>query len=63
MDIVVTETDRQTARDAIVEGYNACEARSDGERRRGCDCDLGAIAGCRSMVNRIALAIATARKI
>lgn len=63
--IVVTDTDRQMARDAMVEGWNECKQVNyfGLNARQKCDCDLGAIDGCKARVEAVAKAIATARKL
>jgi len=62
MNIVVTQTDIELAREAMVRGFESCGARFDIDQKKTCDCDLGRIDGCKERVKRIALAIATARK-
>lgn len=64
MNIVVTESDMAEAKEAIVRGWQTCENHPEqGPEPRTCNCDLGAIDGCKALVSRVALAIATARKI
>lgn len=60
--LVVTDTDRDMARDAIAEGYGGCKYASPFFIDR-CSCDGSVIDGCKSRVEAIAKAIATARKI
>lgn len=63
-DIVVTQSDMDMALDAIVKGWETCKNHPEhGPAPRTCNCDLGKIGGCQSLVARVALAIATARKI
>lgn len=64
--MLVTESDREMAREALFEGYQKCGANVANCMEltvRQCDCDLGAIAGCKARVEALATAIATARKI
>jgi hypothetical protein len=64
-ELVVTEDDRIAAREAIIEAWNNCkQTNSIGNRqpRSLCDCDLGAIDGCKAKIESVARAIAFARK-
>lgn len=61
-EVVITDTDRKMARDAMVEGWHACKVTNYFGCDRPCDCDLGMIGGCKSKVESVALAIALARK-
>lgn len=63
MEVNVTEEDRQMARDALVQGWHNCRATATIENGKhcDCDCDLGAIDGCKARIEEIAKAIATAR--
>lgn len=62
-ELVVTDDDRTAARRAIVEGWDNCKARPDiNFGHRVCDCDLGAVDGCKIKVESVARAIAFARK-
>ena len=71
MTIVVTESDRDLARDAIFNGFANCKMAVKGAGPLKdindivylCDCDHGAVAGCKARVEATALAIASARKI
>jgi hypothetical protein len=55
-------SDEQAARDAMVAGWNACKyTNSIGKLGKLCDCDLGAVDGCKARVEAIAAAIAKAR--
>lgn len=63
-ELIITETDRQMARDAMCEGWNNCKITNYiGQIGKPCDCDPGAIDGCKARREAIAKAIATARKI
>lgn len=58
-----TDQDREIAKDAMVAGWNECKQTNYfgmGARQK-CDCDLGAIDGCKARVEAIARAIAAAR--
>lgn len=59
----VTERDRQNARDAMVAGWNACKQTNyfGMNARQKCDCDQGAIDGCRARVEELAKVIAANR--
>jgi hypothetical protein len=59
-----TEADRQVAKDAMVAGWNACQQTNYFGRnaRQKCDCDLGAIDGCKARVEAIANALAAIRE-
>jgi hypothetical protein len=61
--VTVTEKDRDVARDAMVSGFNDCQQTNYFGRnaRAKCDCDLGAIDGCKARVEAIAKALADAR--
>lgn len=50
----------KAARLAVIAGHEACVRWS--EKRERCDCDLGAIAGCRKMNGTIARAIMAAEQ-
>ena len=54
--MTISMDDIQIAKDAMVEGWNGC-TNYFGK----CDCDLGAIDGCKARVEAIAAAIAKAR--
>lgn len=58
------ERDLQDARDAMVAGWNACKQTNyfGMNARQKCDCDPGAIDGCKARVEVIAKVIAAARK-
>jgi hypothetical protein len=67
-DIIVTDTDRQMANDALVAGARSCprvgsilHGRSNPEPP--CDCGEGILGACKSVNEAVAHAIATARKI
>lgn len=62
MGLIPNEKERQAARDAMVAGFNACKQTNHFglNARQKCDCDLGAIDGCKARVEAIALAIAAA---
>ncbi len=58
--IVVTDQDIELAREALVEGYGNCP-RVDWQAKN-CDCDPGAIDGCKAKVEAIAKTIAAVRR-
>lgn len=64
-DLIVTDSDRQEASAAIIDGWSKCK-RHPGIHSPGddkpCDCDAGAIDGCAAMRDSIARSIASARK-
>ncbi len=63
--IVVTETDVEMARDAMVAGWNNCarvRRLMDG-KTPDCDCRQERIDGCKARVEKIAYAIAFARRV
>ena len=63
-EVVVTDDDREWARDVMVTAWNNCKLTGTiGQVGRKCDCDLGAIDGCKARVEEIAKAIATARRL
>lgn len=59
----VMDVDRQAERNAIVAGFNGCRRMQHVRTGAGedCDCDCGAIDGCKARVEAIAWAIAAAR--
>lgn len=61
--MIVTEQDRDAARDAMVAGFNDCQQTNYFGRnaRAKCDCDFGAIDGCKARVEAIANILADAR--
>lgn len=61
--VVVTETDREMAREALAIGWDNCKSCPERDDKIACDCDLGAVDGCVAKVEAIAEAIARARKI
>lgn len=63
--IVVTDNDRQLAKDAMVEGFRECQQTNyfGMNARQKCDCDIGAIDGCKARIEAIAKSIAGVRKL
>lgn len=62
-ELVVTDTDRELAREAMVEGWNNCKQTNNFQRGAPpCDCSLGAIDGCKARVEAVARVIAAARR-
>ncbi len=63
--IVPTDFERAMAREAMVEGFNACTRYKrfmGGDAGPDCDCEPGTIDGCKIRVEAIAKAIAAARR-
>jgi hypothetical protein len=62
--VPVSDTDREMARDAMVKGWNSCPRKQLFETGKGhdCDCDGGSIVDCKERVEKIAYAIAFARR-
>lgn len=60
-ELIVTDFEREMARDALVKGYHDCGSRWN-RGPRACDCDDSRIDGCKARVEAIAKAIAAARK-
>lgn len=60
-DPIVTDTDREMARAALVEGWNNCKATNN-FGPVNCDCDHGKIDGCKARIEVLAKWIAAARK-
>lgn len=62
-ELVVTDADREVARGALIEGYHHCKATNYVPNGvKPCDCDFGAIAGCKERLESVARAIAFTRK-
>ncbi len=62
-ELVVRDDDRELAREAIVKGWNSCKLTNNFNIGPQCDCDCGAIDGCKAKVEAIAQAIAFARRL
>lgn len=62
--MAATEQDREKARDAIAAGFRECKQTNyfGHNARQRCDCDLGAVDGCKARIEAIAQAIAAARR-
>ena len=62
IELVVTESDRECAREAIIEGWHHCKTTNMiNHTGKPCDCDYSAIDGCKERVESVARAIAFAR--
>ena len=62
-EVVVTDSDREVARGALIEGHHHCKATNYVPNGvKPCDCDFGAIAGCKERLESVARATAFARK-
>ncbi len=58
---IITQTDVDMAKQALIDGWWACPSRHSGPCDRACD--LSEITGCKAMVGAVAEAIALARKL
>lgn len=63
-DLVITDDDRAAARAALVDGWHNCKYTNYiGQHGKPCDCDHGAIDGCKAKLEGVAKAIAFARRL
>lgn len=62
--ITVTAQDIELAREALVEGWNACPRSGHNLAEcSNCDCDPGRIDGCSARIEAISKVIAAARRL
>lgn len=59
---IVTDDDRAEARAAIENSYPKCGRRMGPSTDEDCDCDPSKVAGCKALIEGVAEAIATARR-
>ena len=60
--LLVTEADRNMARDAIVTGYDHCKGRRERLVCTRCDCRSEQIDGCKALIEAVAATISAARR-